>query len=125
MVSGSSPGNRNGSFITSGAAISARDAFHNVPLPPWWNFCSRRKPPMTSPGASCRAILVALLEARGEHGWQSGIADFPRRCRDVVRHADVGQHVLRLVEQGVTGRRIVVAGLPDGAEHGKEAPIAQ
>jgi hypothetical protein len=52
MVSGSSPGNRNGSFITSGVAMSARDTFHNVPMPPWWNFCSRRKPPMTSPGAS-------------------------------------------------------------------------
>jgi hypothetical protein len=34
MVSGSSPGNRNGSFITSSVAMSARDTFHNVPMPP-------------------------------------------------------------------------------------------
>src|SRR5271163_5328119 len=115
MVSGSSPGSKNGSFITSGAVMSGRVTVHKVPSPPLWNFSTSRKPPTSSPGASFR-ISVALLEACGEHRRQSGIADFLCRGGDVVGHPNIGQRVLHGVEQAVAGRRIAVARLTDGAQ---------
>src|SRR5215831_11171460 len=127
---GSSPSRSSGIFITRDG-WSGAETRQSVAMLPWWMSSSSRYPSMTAPG-SMRMLtghvlpgseLATELQPRAKIARKARRPDLPRCLLGVVGNPVEDQHVGRLVEHRVAGRRVAVARLPHRA--GDDQPAAE
>src|SRR4030095_14200452 len=88
---------------------------------------SKRKPSIAMQTVSC--ALAIGLDSQGQSHRQNfrkpRSTDFVRSQVGIIRDADIGQGVARVIEDAVAGGWVLVSRLTDRSQHGQPSALGQ